>query len=71
MNAKAILQDGDITKEDEELIFNPYNTNNKDISESEIIEKIKKNKNINKFFEKKEINKTFFVKNRLVNFLIK
>ena len=44
---------------------------NKDISESEIIEKIKKNKNINKFFEKKEINKTFFVKNRLVNFLIK
>ena len=44
---------------------------NKDISEREIIEKIKKNKNINKFFEKKEINKTFFVKNRLVNFLIK
>ena len=44
---------------------------NKDISESEIIEKIKKNKNINKFFEKKEINKIFFVKNRLVNFLIK
>jgi len=44
---------------------------NKDISESEIIEKIIKNKNINKFFEKKEINKTFFVKNRLVNFLIK
>ena len=44
---------------------------NKDISESEIIQKIKKNKNINKFFEKREINKTFFVKNRLVNFLIK
>ena len=44
---------------------------NKDISESEIIEKIKKNKNINKYFKKREINKTFFVKNRLVNFLIK
>jgi leucyl-tRNA synthetase len=44
---------------------------NKDISENEIIEKIKKNRNINKFFEKKEINKTFFVKNRLINFLIK
>jgi leucyl-tRNA synthetase len=44
---------------------------NKDISEREIIEKINKNKNINKFFEKKEINKTFFVKNRLINFIIK
>ena len=36
-----------------------------------ILEKIKKDKNINKFFEKKEINKTFFVKNRLINFIIK
>jgi leucyl-tRNA synthetase len=44
---------------------------NKDITEIEIIEKIKKNKNFNKFFKKKDINKTFFVKNRLVNFLIK
>ena len=43
----------------------------KDISESEIIEKIKKDKTINKFFKEKKINKTFFVKNRLVNFLIK
>ena len=42
MNAKAILQDGDITKEDEELIFNPYNTNNKDISESEVCDILKK-----------------------------
>ena len=42
MNAKAILQDGDITKEDEELIFNPYNQNNKDISESEVCDILKK-----------------------------
>ena len=42
MNAKAILQDGDITKEDEELIFNPYNINNKDISESEVCDILKK-----------------------------
>ena len=43
----------------------------KDISENEIVEKIKRNEKINRFFEKKEINKIFFVKNRLVNFLIK
>ena len=43
----------------------------KDISESEIVEKIKKSEKLIKFFEKKEINKIFFVKNRLVNFLIK
>jgi len=42
MNTKTILQDGDITKEDEELIFNPYNTNNKDISESEVCDILKK-----------------------------
>ena len=42
MNAKAILQAGDITKEDEDLIFNPYNTNNKDISESEVCDILKK-----------------------------
>ena len=42
MNTKAILQDGDITKEDEDLIFNPYNTNNKDISESEVCDILKK-----------------------------
>ena len=42
MNTKTILQFGYITKEDEELIFNPYNTNNKDISESEVCDILKK-----------------------------
>jgi len=43
---------------------------NKDISEKNLIEEIKKNKNLEKNFKNKKINKTFFVKNRLINFLI-
>ena len=36
MNTKALLQDGDISKDDEELIFDPYNPNNKEISKKQI-----------------------------------
>ena len=32
MNAKAIAHDGDIVKEKDELIFDPYNPNNKEIT---------------------------------------
>ena len=42
----------------------------KDISEENLIEEIKKNKTLEKNFQNKTINKTFFVKNRLINFLI-
>ena len=43
---------------------------NKDISEENLIEEIKKNQTLEKNFQNKTINKTFFVKNRLINFLI-
>ena len=43
---------------------------NKDISEENLIEEIKKNQTLGKIFQNKTINKTFFVKNRLINFLI-
>ena len=33
---KAIMQDGDIHKEKEDMIFNPYNKNNREISQSDI-----------------------------------
>ena len=33
---KQIKQDGDITQEDDELIFDPYNPNNKEITEEEV-----------------------------------
>ena len=36
LTTKKILQDGDITKEDEELIFNPFNDKNKEITLSEV-----------------------------------
>lgn len=32
MNTKALLQDGDISKDNEELIFDPYNPRNREIS---------------------------------------
>ena len=43
---------------------------NKDISEQEMIDKVKSEMSINKMFTGKKINKIFFVKNRLINFLI-
>ena len=36
MDTKTLLQDGDIEKEDEDLIFNPFNSNNKEITEDEV-----------------------------------
>ena len=31
MDTKTLLQDGDIEKDEEDLIFNPYNSNNNEI----------------------------------------
>ena len=42
MNTKTLLQDGDITKEDTDLIFNPYNSQNREITESEVSDILKK-----------------------------
>ena len=39
---KEIINDGDVTKEDEELIFNPYNQNNKEITEKQVSDILKK-----------------------------
>ena len=35
-----------------------------------VLREIKKNKNLEKVFKNKKIGKVFFVKNRLINFLI-
>ena len=43
----------------------------KDISQEELISKIKSNEKIKNIFENKIIDKSFFVKNRLINILIK
>ena len=42
MTEKSLMQDGDIQKEDEELIFNPYNERNREITESEVCDILKK-----------------------------
>ena len=42
MTEKSLIQDGDIKKEDEELIFNPYNERNHEITESEVCDILKK-----------------------------
>ena len=39
---KEILNDGDVAVEDEELIFNPYNHNNKEATEKEVSDILKK-----------------------------
>lgn len=39
---KSLIQDGDISQQDEELIFNPYNSNNKEITENEVCDILKK-----------------------------
>tara|TARA_B100001093_G_scaffold520051_1_gene612293 strand:- start:8335 stop:9369 length:1035 start_codon:yes stop_codon:yes gene_type:complete len=39
---KDILNDGDINKKDEELIFNPYNSNNREITEKQVSDILKK-----------------------------
>ncbi len=43
---------------------------NKDILEKEMIEKVKSENSLKKLFAGKNIDKIFFVKNRLINFLI-
>ena len=42
----------------------------KDITETILLEKLKKDKIVNKYLNKKEIKKIIFVKNRLINILI-
>ena len=39
---KELLNDGDIQKEDEELIFNPYNSNDIEINEQQVSDILKK-----------------------------
>ena len=39
---KEILNDGDVQKEDEELIFNPYNSRNIEVSEQQVCDILKK-----------------------------
>ena len=41
------------------------------LTEKELIQAIINNAKLKKFFENKKIYKTFFVKNRLINFLLK
>jgi len=43
----------------------------KDIDEKTVMELIKKDDKMNKNFRNKKINKVFFVKNRLINILLK
>ena len=42
MNTKEILQDGDVNKDQDVLIFDPYNPNNKEITESQVCDILKK-----------------------------
>ena len=42
MDTKTLLQDGDIQKEEGELVFDPYNSNNKEITEDEVCDILKK-----------------------------
>ena len=39
---KEIIQDGDVSKEEEDYIFNPYNENNIEITEAEVSVILKK-----------------------------
>jgi leucyl-tRNA synthetase len=43
----------------------------KDIEESDIIKKVEKDKKIKQYFDKGILSKTIYVKNRLINFIIK
>ena len=42
MDTKTLLQDGDIQTEQGELIFDPYNSNNVEITENEVCDILKK-----------------------------
>ena len=43
----------------------------KGLDENSIINKIKKDKLVNKYIEEKEILKTIYIKERLINFIVK
>jgi leucyl-tRNA synthetase len=43
----------------------------RDISEDNLLEEIKKNNNLSKYLYKKEFNKVIFIKNKLMNIIIK
>ena len=42
MSVKALLQDGDISKDQEELIFDPYNPRNREITQTQVSEILKR-----------------------------
>ena len=42
MDKKTLLQDGDVQKDDGELIFDPFNSNNREITENEVCDILKK-----------------------------
>ena len=39
---KTLLQDGDVSKNQEELIFDPYNSRNKEITQNQVSALLKK-----------------------------
>ena len=36
MDTKTLLQDGDVSKDDEELIFDPFNPRNREITQTQV-----------------------------------
>jgi len=42
MDTKTLLQDGDINKNQEELIFDPYNFKNREITQNQVSDILKK-----------------------------
>ena len=42
LSKKTLLQDGDINKDQEELVFDPYNPNNVEITSAQVSEILKK-----------------------------
>tara|TARA_B100001057_G_scaffold277653_1_gene277948 strand:+ start:849 stop:1877 length:1029 start_codon:yes stop_codon:yes gene_type:complete len=42
VNIKSLLQDGDILKDQDQLIFDPFNTNNQEVTQKQIEELLKK-----------------------------
>ena len=54
MNTKKLLQDGDISKDDEELIFDPYNPKNREITQKRVEYILKKYRISNYYYYKKE-----------------
>ncbi len=42
VSTKTLLQDGDVSKNQEELIFDPYNFKNREITQTQVSEILKK-----------------------------